>query len=370
MIKCPVCGSAIPQVHGASAQVCPRCGAEVDTPDEGQGQAQAQARGRAQGVPRDTAGAAARAVRIVVADYPGWLALYAPFALLALVVEVVGILAVQAAGWSGSVPTDPVRVALVVAVTLPFVVLEYGVGAAFLGVGAAVASRKAQDLRLGAAPRVRAIEGVRILRERAVPLLGAGVVLVAVLFAGLLLLVVPAVFFVHRYLWTTAFVARGRGVGDAFRASHDLAAERRTKAYTAVIVLAWVGVFLVRVTGEIVLGPVLGEGDVWGAVGAAIVAFPLLPVVPALVGSLLAEAEGVAPKAAAPVVVERPTPPAPATARAAPVGTAPPARRATSVPPARRAVRCPGCGTAVPFTPTGAPVRVTCPRCGRTGVVR
>ncbi|HEX2021669.1 MAG TPA: hypothetical protein VHH36_03100, partial [Candidatus Thermoplasmatota archaeon] len=45
-----------------------------------------------------------------------------------------------------------------------------------------------------------------------------------------------------------------------------------------------------------------------------------------------------------------------------------PAPRATPVERVSR-TKCPGCGTLVPYVPTGQPVDVVCPACGRAGRV-
>lgn len=329
MMRCPLCQAQVPEVVGASSQVCAQCGAEV--PVEA---APVVAPSRA-----DNAGAVSRAFRAVFQDYGAWLALYMPFALLALAVEVAGLLAT---GFDGTTPTAPGEVAILVAVTLPFLVLQFGLGAAFMGVGAAVTAAAVLEGR-----RVRPRDGLAIVRARGPLLLGAGATFVAVLFAGAIPLVVPAFFFLHRYLWTTAFVAEGRSPGEAFAASRGLAMRPGMKATTFVIVLAWLAVILVRYSlGALVaqsFGGVCGEagvasscGELLTAVASAVVGIPLLPFVPALVGSCLVAARADAGGAT----------------------------------PVSASVACPGCGRPVAYVPAAGPQVVTCGHCGRAGTVR
>lgn len=313
MMRCPLCQAQVPEVVGAASQVCPQCGAEVPV----------EAVARPVAVRPDNSGALRRAVRTVFQDYGAWVLLYLPLAVLALGVELLGLLAT---GYEGTAPTEASARAILVATALPFIVLQFGLGAAFLGVGAAVTARAVEEGR-----KVRPMDGLALLRARAPALLGAGLIYVAVLLAGAIPLVVPMFFFLHRYLWTTALVAEGASPGQAFAESRELARRPGMKATTLVIVLAWLSVVIVRYSVGAMLAPWFGGGEMGATIGGALVAIPLLPFVPALVGSCLVAVRGK---------------------------------------PTAASVACPGCSRPIGYVATGSPQTLTCGHCGRTGTVR
>lgn len=337
-MRCPLCQAAVPEVIGAATQVCPQCGAE--TP--------AAAAPEATPARPDRAAALRLAFGAVRRHYLTWLALYLPLAVLALAVEVSGILAARAAGYGPTPVEDPRRAAVLVLLWLPFALVEQAFAVAFLGVGAALTARAATGAR------IRAADGVALLRARGASVLGAAAVFVLVVVAAVAIAALPAgivsiasvdlavvvalslswipFVFVHRYLWTTAFVAEGDGPGRAFQRSRGLARRPGMRAMTLTVVLGALAVGLARYGAGSLLAPLLGDGDIALAVATALVGIPFLPVVPALVGSCLVAARATAPKAGA-------------------------------------SVACPSCGEPISYVATGAPQRLVCGRCGRTGTV-
>jgi hypothetical protein len=175
-----------------------------------------------------------------------------------------------------------------------------------------------------------------------------GALLAVSLPLGLILLVVPFLVFFHWLMYAPAALAEGRTVAQAVEASRAFARERKTAGFTALVLLVWAAVLLVRF---FVLDAVFASGldavdvppsyaDATADALAMWVLGPLVPLFPAAYWSLARRAPLPAPTPAA----------------------APHAERA-------RTTKCPQCGALVPYAATGAPVDVTCPECGRRGRV-
>jgi hypothetical protein len=186
-------------------------------------------------------------------------------------------------------------------------------------------------------------------------LLGLGAALALVYAAGILLLLVGFLVFLHWFLYApAALVDRRRGVGDALEESRRFAKARRTYGFTALVALLYVGIFVVAALLNALL---LAGADAAGAprelaetvtspLSTWLLA-PLLPALPAAYWALAQRAPGAGEAE-----------PAPEDAGAAAPGAA-----------RFRTTKCPQCGTLVPYTATGQPVDVTCPVCGRAGRV-
>lgn len=172
-------------------------------------------------------------------------------------------------------------------------------------------------------------------------LVGLGLLLTFTLFAGALLLVVPFFVFFHWFLHAPAALAEGRSVTAAFEASRAFAKQRRTYGWTLLVLLAWaatialsyaIGAPLARGLEAAGMSPAAAE-----ALGGALAAWPIAPLVPLLPAAYWRLASD-APTAAA--------------------------RASVAAGPARESVKCPRCGALLPYTPTS---EVACPHCSFRG---
>lgn len=312
MIECPDCGRVYPDVAGAPTQVCPHCGREVESPAAAQ---------PAPPLPRaDPVGAMALAWRVARSDYLRLLLLWAPAFLVEVVVAFSVAAYARSAGLDGAMTTGQQMQYL--GVSLPLYVVVFTVR---LAAWTFVAAR-ALDVALG---------GARLARWRALvaPALATGFVLTLAYAAGWLMLVVGFLVFVHWFLYAPAQLADGaEGLGAAFDRSRRFARERRTMGFTA----------LALVVGFALAVPYFALGTLpepWGLVAPPGWAWLVGPLLPLLAACFVAVARDAPAQAASPEA------------------------------PARATTTCPQCGTLIAYTPSGNPVDVTCPSCGRSGRV-
>lgn len=320
MRPCPRCDRVFAEVRGAPEQACPYCGHVFPTPP---GRAGAPPRS----TPVDPVAALGLAWRTARRRYPLLLLAWAPL-----------VLADFATAWlvERTVPAGAALDTLPELLRVLGIVLPAALAAGALELagwslvaGAAFGSARATLRRIGA-------------------LLALGLLMTFTLLAGFLLAVIPFLVFLHWFLYAPAALAEGRTVGQAFEASRAFAKARRTYGFTALVVLAYVAYALVAWSlGAALAAPLHAAGlsrEAATALGGALAAWPLAPLVPLL-----------------PAAYWR-------LASAAPEGSAP-AAPAEAPPPPRPTTKCPRCGTLIPFERTGQPVDVACPACGARGRV-
>ena len=336
---CPECGRRFPEVAGAGSQECPFCGHETPDAPRPAEPAEAPVPPDAEARPiADPVGALAHAGGFVSRRYLRLLALWVPV----LVMDVVVTLALVAYQAAHPETEDLARLSVdqglaLLGVVLPLLLLDLAVTfAAWAWVARLVLGEGGH-----AGGEARAPPRVPLGASLAV-----GGILTVALAGGLVLLLLPGLILFHMFLFAPAALAGGEGVGGAFDASRRFSKERQTAGFTALVVLAAallyaasfaIASFLARAAGTLGLPSpyVLGVLEVLPSWFLS----PLLPVLPASYWLLARRAEEA------------------------------PARDARPSGPARATTKCPRCATLVPYTPTGAPVDVKCPRCGAAGRV-
>lgn len=314
MRPCPSCGRAFPEVRGAEEQACPHCGH----------------------VFRDDAAPPAEAARVdpVAALALAWQTLKRRYLFLLL-------------AWAPLVVVD-FATAWVVDATFPADAQALDVQSQLRLLGIALPPL----LALGAFEMAgwglvaaTAFGDARAALRRVGALLALGLLLTLTFVAGGLLLIVPFFVFLHWFLYAPAALVEGRTVAQAFEASRSFARARRTYGFTALVVLAYAAYAAVAYAlGSALAGAFASAGmpsAVAGALGGALAAWPLAPLVPLLPASYWRLASGTA--------APQPTAAAPA--------------------PTRATTTCPKCRTLIPFERTGQPVDVACPNCGNRGRV-
>lgn len=195
----------------------------------------------------------------------------------------------------------------------------------------------------------------------ALPAFVVGALLASALAAGvdialitaLFILVPLAVWLVNRMLFLLPATALdGLSPTEALRTSRDLTRRERTLGFALLVVLVWGSLALLsRAAAALALGALSSvTGAASSEVAVDLLAEPVhwltMPFVPAMAASYYAM---LTRPAAGPAITERQAP----------------AKRETF-----RMTRCPSCATVIPYEATGSETRVSCPTCGRTGVVR
>lgn len=333
MRKCGRCGRDFPEVRGADEQTCPHCGAVTLTPQRA---AQAPRVGRV----ADPVSALSLAFRIWVKHPFALLLLWIP----AVLVNVAASLTLAAYAQANGFPTDPFAMTDAqrleyLGVALPGAVAVFVIELALWGVVSAFVASTEGDAN-----------ALKKVGSRVLPLVIGGLLLTVALGAGLVLLVVPFFVFLHWFMFVPAALAEGKSVPEAFAASRQFARERMTFGFTALVVLVWVGIFVIDSVISALFGGVFGafgaEGGYANAISGALGMWALAPFLPLLPAAYWALAKQ-----------------APVEGVAAPI--APDARPSERF----RTTKCPQCGTLVPYSATGQPVDVVCPVCGRAGKV-
>jgi len=319
MIECERCGRLYPEVVGAPSQVCPHCEHET-------GAAAPRREAEPRAIPADPVGAITLAARVGAREYPRLLLLWLP----ALLVELAAGAIILAYSDALGIPDDGTSTTgqdmQLLGVAMPLLLLFFS---ARLATWSFVAAR----VFAFAAPDAPRVAWRRLLPQA---LLG-GFVLTLAYMAGALLLLIGWFVVLHWFAYVPAFVARGGRVTSAFDESRRFAREHATFGFTALLALVLIGVY----GGWYALSLAL---DGWLAeLAPALVLWLTGPLVPLLAASYVAlasteEKEAPAPRSGAAEVV-------------------------------RASTKCPQCATLIPYTPTGAPVDVVCPSCGRAGRV-
>jgi phage FluMu protein Com len=335
---CEACGRDFPEVFGEAEQKCPYCGRLQAASPASQPQPQPQpfAHERV-----DPVAALRHAFQLLSRKYGVLLLVMLPAALVDLAVGVAVVAFVRAQG----IPTDVFAMGVTdrlryLGVALPLSLLSSVVGLASWSLVAAVALQE---------DGVRPKGALRAMAGRLHLALAVGLLLTLAWTAGLLLLIVPGLVFLHWFLYAPAALVETGSVPRAFERSRAFARERRTYGFTAVVLLVYFGLFVLDTllaSPESSLLQLVGvPSDYADAAATALGAWPLamlVPLLPAAYYSLAQRAPDVPP----------PTTPLP---------TAPAERFRTT--------KCPQCGTLVPYTATGGAVDVKCPVCGREGRV-
>lgn len=321
MIECEGCGRLFPEVVGAPTQVCPHCEREMQTTL----QSRAASRGP---IPVDPVGAITLAARVARTEYLRFLLLFLP----ALALEIGIGFVLEAYASAEGLPTevdamsDGQRMQFL-GVGVPLILLLYSVR---MGLWTLVAAR-VLDVAVG---------GKRLSRwrELVAPALLMGFVLTLTFAAGVLLLVVGFLVFLHWFMYAPAQLAAGAsGVGVAFDRSRRFARDQRTAGFTA----------LVALVGLAVLVPYFMADTLGGTLAIVVPALinwvggPLVPLLAASYVALALKAPSRELAPASPPVVGRST------------------------------TRCPQCATPIAYTPSvsGGATDVVCPSCGRAGKV-
>lgn len=327
MIRCPACGRDVPQVLGAAEQACPHCGHEFAldaAPDAAKPRA-------------DPVAALVHALRFAKRHY-GWvLVLWIP----ALLLDVGATLAVGAYERAQGLDVDVAAMSDAqrlswLGVAAPILLLTIVLKLAlFAPVGALVLDRSREGSR-----------ALRAIARMPVTLAALGLLLAVAYVVGALFALVGFVVLFHWYQYApVALAQRRRGLGDAFEASRRFAKERRAQGFTALVLLVALAALLVGQGLEVGVDALLaaqGWSNAWTGALAGGVAFwlvtPMIAILPASFWALAAHE--------------------------APARTKAPVPRAAS-----STTRCPQCAALIPYEPTGTPVDVACPQCGRKGRV-
>lgn len=335
VLECPACHRLYPEVSGAPTQVCPHCQHEATVEGDVEAASAARAAKAAAQIPADPVGAMQLALRIARATYPRLLLLALP-PVLVYVAFTLGLAAYED---SLGLPVDLATWTLSqrmrwAGLALPGFLLW---SAAVLGSWTTISAR-VLDAAEGTATRT-ARPGLLG------PALLCGFVLTLTFAAGLVLLLVGFFVVLHWFMYAPALLANGaRGVGAAFDASRRFARDRRAYGFTALVVLV----------GFVALLPFLfGGATLVVLLVTSVVGWLLAPAVPLLLASFVALASG---KVAAGPIPEAPKAPKKEDAPKA-------------LQPRSGRTACPSCGTSIEYTPTGFPVDVVCPSCGKAGRV-
>lgn len=323
MMECLHCGRLFPEVVGAPTQVCPHCGHEMES--------DAPARAKVAAPPVDPVGALGLAGQVARREYPFLLLLFAP----AFALEVATGFLIERYVASIGLPDDPSLLTTgeqmqLLGVALPLLIALYTV-------------RFATWTFVAARVLDHAVGGARLSRWRTLvgPSLLAGLVLTLTFAAGALLLVVGFLVFLHWFVYAPAQLAAGAdGVGSAFDRSRRFARDHRTFGFTALLVLVGLAVLVPYFLADALGGSL-------AIVVPALINWAGGPLVPLLAASYVALAMRGAPRGAG-------------------QGHA---RSQAQEQGARATTTCPQCGRLIPYTPTGSPVDVVCPGCGRSGRV-
>lgn len=311
----------------------------------------------------DPAGAAAEGWRAFTGAYPRMLLAWAPVvathalagALLAAYASATGFPLDDLGASTGGLDMGETMRFLGVGVPLFFVASA----ATLVGWGLVA---RVVERQLGGTPTPRG----DVFRAPWPALAALSAALVLIYSAGVMLALVGFLVFLHWFLYAPAALAdRRAGVGDALEESRRFARERRAYGFTALVALAWVAVVVVGTalggaieTGLRALG---ADASLAEALASPLGAWPLAPLVPALPAAFwwLARREESMRDASAPMAHAPP-----------PEGPHGGDRTEGNGEERRtRSTKCPQCGALVAYKPTGKPVDVTCPVCGRAGRV-
>lgn len=315
-------------MRGAPEQACPHCGHEFAP----EGTAE-EAKPRA-----DPVAALAHAFRFAKRHYGAALVLWIP----ALLLDVGATLAVGAYEHARGLDVDVAAMSDAqrlswLGVAAPILLLTFVLKLAlFAPVGALVLDRSQEGSR-----------ALRAVARMPVTLAALGLLLTLAYVVGALFALVGFFVLFHWYQYApVALAQRRRGLGDAFEASRRFARERRTYGFTALVLLVALAAFLVAQGVEIGVDAFLraqGWSHEWtDALVGGVASFLVAPFVAILPASFW--------------VIAAHEPPAPVA-------------QAETPRPQAKTTRCPQCATLIPYEPTGAPVAVVCPKCGRKGSV-
>lgn len=322
MIECAHCGRLFPEVVGAPTQACPHCGHEFVPSAKGAASSPSPASATA---PVDAFGALAFAARTGRRVYPKLLLVFLP----ALAIELVVGFATDAYAAAAGIPADVESLTTgqqmqLLGVALPLLIALYTVRFALW---AFVARVVLAEVGVGGPAWRKLLPAAALM----------GFVLTLTFIAGLFLVLVGFLVFLHWFAYAPAQLSAGApGVGAAFDRSRRFAQRHRTYGYTALMVLVGLAVLIPYFLTDAL-------GGAAGVIVPAIINWVGGPLVPLLAASYVALARGPKP--------EPKSPPEP------------------SSPSVRSSTKCPQCATLIPYTSSGAPVDVTCPACGYTGKV-
>ncbi|MFA5862846.1 MAG: hypothetical protein WDA16_14230 [Candidatus Thermoplasmatota archaeon] len=336
MRTCEQCGRSFAEVLGAPEQTCPQCG-----------HAHNEAHGSfAAPEPVDPVSAARTALRLFGKHWGALMVLWLPVVLVTLCAQALVTAYDEAQGITPDLGAMSVAQSLqYLGVALPAALVATMVE---LGMWVVIAAFVLEREGVASPGSLR-----RVMRSPT-KVLGLGMLLTLSFFVGLVLLVVPFFFFLHRFAYAPAAAADGNTVQGALAASSAFAKERRTLGFTALIVLVWIVLVIIGLVlsaPEQALFKLVGVPEAYAEAFAPVIAsWPLAPFLPLLPASYWAIAR---------------KQPAAAAAVPAPAGAVVP----TSAAERFRTTKCPQCETLVPYTATGGPVDITCPVCGRQGRV-
>lgn len=373
MLECPVCQGEVPEVLGAPEQRCPHCRARLTRGDAG-----TIIPGPATEQPPSTRADAAGALR---AGFGTWLANFGAFTAFWLVPSLVTAgttLLGYALGLPDALATGSWRF---FAIAIPLGWIDLTVSLLYVaGIAGMVAEARTRGYAsLTGGYQTLSAQGDRLLQV-ATLITGLLLLCVALILAPMLaftsldlspgmsflllfLLVfadIPAILFILWYLFVLPIAALHPEwpLRQVFRESRAFARRNRTVGFTAAlmvllfaaVIVSFIAVRLLawglRFTGTPDAPPALLEAT------EALLASLLVSAIPVLIATYYLRAGSEAHEIEA------------AELRGAPEEEPEPET------PRERVVRCPGCRTPIHYERTGAPVRLTCPTCGRQGVVR
>lgn len=341
MRTCERCNRGYAEVLGASEQRCPHCGQAHTEP----------AASFAAPEPVDPVSAAKTAFRLFGRHWGKLMLLWLPVVLVTLLVQL-GVTAYdEQQGISPDLAATNLTQSLrYLGVALPAALVASTVD---LGMWVVIAAFVLEREGVAAEGTLR-----RVMRSPGV-ILGMGVLLTLSFFVGIVLIILPFFFFLHRFAFAPAALAQGGRVPEAFGASSAFARSRKSYGFTALMVLVWIALFLVETllsAPEQALFRLIGVPKAYAeAIAPVFASWPLAPLLPLLPASYWAIAAAAAAAGA----------PAGAITTTTPTSTTTPGRAAERF----RTTKCPQCATLVPYTATGEPVDITCPVCGRKGRV-
>lgn len=324
----------MPEVLGADTQECPHCGAEVASSTSAVPEPRTMV---------DAAAGAAAALRVARTSYLAALLLWIP----ALVVDVAASLGISYYQSSHGIPPDVAAIddaqrLELLGVGVPLLALTFLLKLALFAPTAGLVLDRMGVTREGSALASAA--------RRVLAILALGAILLLLYVVGTLLALVGLIVLYHWFQFApAAFADRRGGVTDALGASRRFAQERRAYGFTALSFFALFAAIVLDLVlnagGNMLMRALLPQDwsdAIVGSVALWLVT-PFLAILPAAYWGLATRA---------------PAPPA-----------APDAEAPAPAPRALATTKCPQCATLIPYTPTGAPVDVTCPVCGRKGKV-